>query len=52
VNIAQLSADDLRFVARILDTIGAYEQTQRDRPARRSDLEVALARWSDDGGAR
>ena len=52
VNIAQLSADDIRFVARILDTIGAYEQVQRDRAARHSELESALARWSDDGGAR
>ena len=51
IDIAQLSADDLVFVARILDTIGRYEQERDQRAAVSVEIEASLARWSDDGGA-
>lgn len=51
IDIAQLSADDLRFLARILDAIGSYEKTQREHRKSQVERKAALDRWADDGGA-
>lgn len=51
VDISQLSADDLMFLARILDTISNYERAQHERRRMRIERKEALDRWADDGGA-
>lgn len=51
VDIGSLSADDLFFIARILDTISGYERSQIERRQRHIEFMAALDRWADDGGA-